>query len=293
MRSIGVVLHEGKTLGQGLEELRMALADAGYADPPWYQVPKSKEAPKKVRRLLDEGVERILVWGGDGTVRRCIDTIVAEDAKVEVAILPAGTANLLAKALSVPIDLHGALDVAINGTPRPIDVGLINGEAFAVMAGTGFDALMIRDADDAKDRLGKLAYIRAGARHLRTTGADVKVESRREEVVRGPRRVRARRQHGHGPRRHRCVPRRPARRRTARHRRAHRAEPRRLAPSRHAGGARPHRLVAARRDHARLHVRRSGSTARCPGSSTAATDRERRSSTCPSCPARISICVPS
>jgi diacylglycerol kinase (ATP) len=176
MRSIGVVLHEGKTLGQGPEELRMALADAGYADPPWYQVPKSKKAPKQVRRLLDEGVERILVWGGDGTVRRCINTIVAEDAKAEVAILPAGTANLLARALSVPIDLHGALDVATNGTPRPIDIGLINGEAFAVMAGTGFDALMIRDADDAKDRLGKLAYIRAGARHLGTTGADVKVK---------------------------------------------------------------------------------------------------------------------
>ena len=80
----------------------MALADAGFADPPWRQVSKSKKAPKQVRRLLDEGVERLLVWGGDGTVRRCIDTLVAEDAKVELAILPAGTANLLAQALEYP-----------------------------------------------------------------------------------------------------------------------------------------------------------------------------------------------
>ena len=52
-----------------------------------------------MRRLLDAGVDRLLVWGGDGTVRRCIDTIVADNAKAEVAILPAGTANLLATAL--------------------------------------------------------------------------------------------------------------------------------------------------------------------------------------------------
>ena len=142
----------------------MALADAGCADPPWAQIPKSKKAPREVRRLLDAGVDRLLVWGGDGTVRRCIDTIVADNAKAEVAILPAGTANLLATALAIPHDLGRAVDIALHGMPHPIDVGLVNGEAFAVMAGTGFDALMIRDADDgAKDRLGRLSYLRRRA----------------------------------------------------------------------------------------------------------------------------------
>lgn len=174
--NLGVLVHEGKTLGKGPEELRTALADAGFGDPPWSTVRKSKKAPKQVRRLLDADVERLLVWGGDGTVRRCINALVAEDAKVELAILPAGTANLLAKALHVPIDLHDALDVALHGIPRPIDIGMVNGEAFAVMAGTGFDAVMIRDADDAKDRLGRFAYIRAGARNLSHQGAEVKLE---------------------------------------------------------------------------------------------------------------------
>jgi diacylglycerol kinase (ATP) len=176
MTNLGVLVHEGKSLGNGPEELRRALADAGFPDPQWYGVAKSKQAPKRVRRLLDDGIDRLLVWGGDGTVRRCIDTLVAEDAKVELAILPAGTANLLANALNLPIDLPAALDVALHGMPRPIDVGVINGEAFAVMAGTGFDALMIRDADEAKDRLGKLAYIRAGMRNLGHSGAEVKIE---------------------------------------------------------------------------------------------------------------------
>jgi YegS/Rv2252/BmrU family lipid kinase len=160
----------------------MALADAGHADPPWFEVAKSKKAPKKVRRLLDEGVDRLLVWGGDGTVRRCIDTLVADEARVDLGILPAGTANLLAGALDIPTDLADAVDVALHGDPRPIDVGLINGEAFAVMAGTGFDALMIRDADDgAKHRLGRLSYVRAGVRNLdmAAAGATVTVDGDR------------------------------------------------------------------------------------------------------------------
>ena len=69
--------------------------------------------------------------------------------------------------------------------PRPIDVGMINGEAFLVMAGTGFDALMIRDADDAKERFGKLSYIRAGARHLDRAGARVKVKVDGERWFKG------------------------------------------------------------------------------------------------------------
>ena len=176
MTSLGVLAHSGKQLGGGLEELRRLLAATGVVDPPWREVERSKQAPKPVRELLDEGVDRLLVWGGDGTLRRCIDTIVKEGAAVELAILPAGTANLLANGLGVPIDLEAAVDVAVHGVARPIDVGQMNGESFAVMAGTGFDALMIRDADDGKDRFGRLAYLKAGARHLRTDGAKVRVD---------------------------------------------------------------------------------------------------------------------
>ena len=104
--TIGVVVHTGKRLGGGPGALRSALADAGVTEPYWCEIPKSKKAPKHVRELLDAGVDRLLVWGGDGTVRRCIDTIVAENAKIEVAILPAGTANLLARAVEVPADLE-------------------------------------------------------------------------------------------------------------------------------------------------------------------------------------------
>jgi YegS/Rv2252/BmrU family lipid kinase len=185
--TVGVLAHEAKSLGDGLAALRRGLADAGHADPPWRQVDASKKAPKQVRRLLEEGIGRLLVWGGDGTVRRCVDEIVAQDATVDLAILPAGTANLLAHALDIPIDLDGALDVALGNATRAIDVGVMNGEAFVVMAGTGFDALMIRDAEDGmKDRFGKLSYLRSGARHLGTDGARAKVDVDGERWFAGP-----------------------------------------------------------------------------------------------------------
>jgi len=177
---VGVIINEGKELGGGLEELRSALADAGHADPPWYEVSKSKKAPKKIRKLVeDHGVDRVLMWGGDGTVRRAINTIIDEGYEdVSVGILPAGTANLLANNLDIPIDLRGAVDVALHGEPRSIDVGRMNGTYFAVMAGTGFDAMMIRDADDGdlKDRFGRVGYVVAGMRNRDVSPAQAVIE---------------------------------------------------------------------------------------------------------------------
>lgn len=178
---IGVIVHDGKQLaGSNLEELRAALADAGHADPPWYEVPKSKQAPKRIRRLVeDDGIDRLLVWGGDGTVRRAADTLLKQAYDhVALGVLPAGTGNLLAKNLDIPIDLRGAVDVALHGEIDRIDAGLVNDEQhFLVMAGTGFDALLIKDADDsgAKDRFGRVGYIWAGVHNRRISPADAQV----------------------------------------------------------------------------------------------------------------------
>jgi YegS/Rv2252/BmrU family lipid kinase len=176
--SIGVVAHNRKTVGGGLEELRAALADAGFADPPWEEVTKSKQAPKAVHRLVRGGADLLIVWGGDGTVQRCIDTLVGEGvaADVAIAVIPAGTANLLANGLGIPADVRAAVDIALHGARRPLDIGRVNGEHFAVMAGTGFDALMIRDADRGlKDRLGRAAYVWTGMRNLGNSAAQATV----------------------------------------------------------------------------------------------------------------------
>lgn len=159
---IAVVAHSGKTLGGGLGELRRRLARAGHPRPLWYEVPKSRKARKAVRRAVRKGAKLIFVWGGDGMVQRCIDAL-AGTKNIELAIVPAGTANLLATNLGIPRDVARAVDIGLHGTRGRFDVGVMNGERFTVMAGTGFDAIMIRAATGAgKKRLGRLAYLRAG-----------------------------------------------------------------------------------------------------------------------------------
>src|ERR1044072_3003214 len=95
-RKIAVVAHTGKTLDGGLDELRTRLADAGAEDLLWHEVPKSKKAPKQVRKIVKQKPDLLIVWGGDGMVQRTLDTLAEVKADVPVGIIPAGTANLLA-----------------------------------------------------------------------------------------------------------------------------------------------------------------------------------------------------
>jgi len=174
---VGVVANSAKSLGGGLLELRRVLDRAGIADPLWHEVPKSKKAPAALKQLLADGAELVFAWGGDGLVQRCIDVLAGSD--VPLAVLPAGTSNLLATNLGLPFDIEDAVAVGVHGERRKIDVGRLNGERFAVMAGSGIDAAMIRDADGSlKDRLGRVAYVWTGLKNLRSEpfGAEIKVD---------------------------------------------------------------------------------------------------------------------
>ena len=174
-KRVAVIAHAGKSIGGGLEELREVLEQAGVSDPLWSEVPKSRYAPKRVKKALKEGTETIFVWGGDGMVQRCVDAMAGSD--VRLAIIPAGTANLFASNLGIPDDIAEAVQVGLNGTERTLDVGKMNGERFAVMAGAGLDARMIRDVDGGpKDRFGRLAYIWAASKNLRMEPFKARVE---------------------------------------------------------------------------------------------------------------------
>jgi YegS/Rv2252/BmrU family lipid kinase len=181
---VAVIAHAGKTIGGGLEELRATLARAGVADPVWSEVPKSKFAPERVQRALDEGAELVFVWGGDGMVQHSIDRLAGSGKTL--AIVPAGTANLFASSLDIPADIEQAVDIGLNGRDRTLDVGKINGERFAVMAGAGLDARMIHDADGGlKDRFGRLGYIWTASKNLRQQPFKVRIEINEELWYKG------------------------------------------------------------------------------------------------------------
>jgi diacylglycerol kinase (ATP) len=186
--TIGVVANSRKSVGRGplaadLDDLRRALADTGHPDVALVEIDRAKQAGKAVRKLTDGGVNRVLVWGGDGTVRRCVHEVVAAKLTDRVpgfslALLPAGTGNLLATNLGIPDSLETALEIALTGDPRPIDVGEMNGRSFAVMAGTGFDAIMLRDADQSglKERFGRAGYVWATLRNTDVRPVRTRIE---------------------------------------------------------------------------------------------------------------------
>ena len=180
MATIAVVAHSGCTLGGGLRQLRESLAAEGVTDPLWYEVSDIRAATKWARRAREEGADLIFIWGGDGTLQRCIDGLA--DTGATIAIVPAGTGNLLAANLSIPIHLRRAVKIGLYGVRRSLDTGLVNGEHFAVMAGAGFDALTVRGAHrELKGRLGPAAYFWSGALNLNapTVGASIVVDGER------------------------------------------------------------------------------------------------------------------
>jgi YegS/Rv2252/BmrU family lipid kinase len=175
MSRVAVIANAGKSMGGGLDELRQVLERAGVEATYWSEVPKSKYAPERVEKALADGAETIFVWGGDGMVQRCVDVMAGTEARL--AILPAGTANLFASNLAIPDDIEEAVAVGLHGREKRLDVGKMNGEHFAVMAGAGLDARMIRDTDGGpKDKYGRLAYIWAASKNLRNEPFKARIE---------------------------------------------------------------------------------------------------------------------
>jgi diacylglycerol kinase family enzyme len=127
----------------------------------------------QARAAIEHGAEIVVACGGDGTVRAVLDALA--HTSTSLGIVPLGTGNLLASNIGITSGLAGA-EMVRTGTPQRIDMGRVNGEAFSVMAGSGFDALMIGEADDrAKSLLGTAAYVWSGARNLRTERVETRV----------------------------------------------------------------------------------------------------------------------
>ncbi|QNN54526.1 YegS/Rv2252/BmrU family lipid kinase [Nocardioides mesophilus] len=149
---------------------RMA-AESGWTAPTWHLTTVADPGRSMAEQAAIDGAELVLVCGGDGTVR----TVCAELAGtgIPVGVVPAGTGNLLARNLDIPLYLNAAIDVGLNGQDRAIDLVAISGdgigpdEHFLVMAGMGFDAAIMEGANEQiKAKVGWLAYIVSGLRNI-------------------------------------------------------------------------------------------------------------------------------
>jgi diacylglycerol kinase (ATP) len=117
---------------------------------------KVSDLAEQARRAAEDGVERLLVAGGDGTMHHAIQGLAGTSCAL--GVIPLGSGNDLAGTLGAPPDLDAAVERAVSGEIRRIDL-LRVGETFsASYAGVGFDSEVTRYANETKILRGPLIY---------------------------------------------------------------------------------------------------------------------------------------
>lgn len=180
-----VIVNPSKFDPATAKKIRASITSAcqrlGWQDPLFFQTTQADPGRGQTQEALGKKPDVIIACGGDGTVR-----VVAQELAgtgMPLGLLPTGTGNLLARNLGIALDdLQAAIEVALTGATRPIDVGWVSldgqaEQAFLVMAGLGYDAeIMAHAADALKATVGPAAYVVSGARRLK--GHRVRMELR-------------------------------------------------------------------------------------------------------------------
>jgi len=139
----------------------------------------------QVRAAIADGARRVLIAGGDGSIASAAGALAGTG--LDLAILPCGTLNHLAKDLSLPLDLEQAAQVAKSGHSIPVDAAVVNDRIFLNTSSVGAYVTFVRSREALERRFGyKLASLLAGARllaRMRTFRVRLQVEGVAREYV--------------------------------------------------------------------------------------------------------------
>jgi len=178
-------------------DLRARLTDqaeqAGWQVVGWHETSQDDPGRSAAQAALADSPDVVVAFGGDGTVRLVAGEVAESPAAL--GIIPAGTGNLLARNLGLPLDdPAAALEVILAGHTRAIDIGHVQFddgdlEPFCVIAGAGLDADTVNNApEEMKKRFRVIAYVVSGLRSLAQRGfharlvTDQEAESRRQHA---------------------------------------------------------------------------------------------------------------
>ena len=176
LRHAAVVYHPAKA---PLGRLRSAVAEHearhGWGRTRWYETSADDSGRAAAELAIADDPAVVIVAGGDGTVRAVSEVI--QSRSIPLALVPAGTGNLLARDLGIPLnDVAASVAAAFSGGDRAVDVGVVELEeesgsrhthTFMVMAGIGLDAEMAHNTSAiAKKHLGWFAYVTPIARSV-------------------------------------------------------------------------------------------------------------------------------
>ncbi|QND53322.1 diacylglycerol kinase family lipid kinase [Phyllobacterium sp. 628] len=131
------------------------------------EIVAGKDIVKALKNAASEENHVLMAGGGDGTVSAA--AALAWKAGVPLAVLPAGTMNLFARSLKIPLELNAALESLASGTIQAIDISTANDETFVHQFSIGFQPQMIklRNTLEFNSRWGKrLASMRAFAKAI-------------------------------------------------------------------------------------------------------------------------------
>ncbi|MCF7483698.1 lipid kinase YegS [Vibrio sp. J1-1] len=164
MKTIRAILNGKKA---GIPELRSAIMETREqgVDVQVRVTWESQDMMRLVKEAVKEGVKRIVVAGGDGTVNEVVSAIaqIDEDQRPELAIIPLGTANDFATANRIPVSIPDALSLAVNGQPVSVDCVKANDRYFINVATAGFGAEITTETPvELKNFLGGGAYTLTG-----------------------------------------------------------------------------------------------------------------------------------
>ena len=181
-RRLSVILNPIKVedVGQFRAIVAAMAKESGWSEPTWQYTTVEDPGSGMAERAAVSGADLVMVCGGDGTVREVCAELAGTG--IPVGIIPAGTGNLLARNLDIPLYIRSAIDVALNGQDRAIDLVKVGGDGFEdthfmVMAGMGFDAAIMEGvSDDIKKRIGWIAYVVSGLRSLMFPAVKVEIQ---------------------------------------------------------------------------------------------------------------------
>jgi YegS/Rv2252/BmrU family lipid kinase len=145
------------------------LASRGWSKALWLETTQEDPGRAMTATAVAEQVDLVLGAGGDGTIRVICAGLA--DTGIPFGLIPAGTGNLLARNIGIPLDEAAALDVAFDGYDMPIDLVRLSvddheADHFAVMAGVGIDAMIMQATNkDLKKAVGSAAYFVSAAQN--------------------------------------------------------------------------------------------------------------------------------
>lgn len=166
-----VVFNPTKVSDQFHSQVDKVLQRDGWHDTLWLETSAEDSGRAMTREAVTAGATLVVAAGGDGTVRMVADGLAGTG--IPMGVIPAGTGNLLARNLDLPLGEAAAIEVAFARHTRTIDLVELSvddhpPEHFAVIAGIGVDAMIMDETNPLlKDTIGSAAYFVAAAKALR------------------------------------------------------------------------------------------------------------------------------